>query len=495
MKIISSLCNAMHRICVWALLALIGWAGAQAIAADRIMPVGNSITWGKVNNAPPPAGEEGYRKYLFDLLDADATNFPAGIEFVGSEGVYKGYFFDNAAIGWFIHPDSAKGDITNVIDTYQPNIVILEIGTNNVGVGMPLGNSGEEGSVMWQLNILVRKFIQNANVDYLLLCKIIPKLNTPGAAAETINFNNAVEILVQEINSDKIKLVDLWTPFYAKQTEYFLDVDRVHPNTLGYREMANIFYQHLKKIAVPSFTDEFDRVAIGTEWVYTAGMTIRDVGESGGGALTYPTIDNTAWDNLAIWKKSKNLTTVSMKIHGTADVGALSSVGLAVGLDKADVADADGYLVWVYNNKVNVKTIVNGVADVGADIPTPAGTMAALQPGDILKVTYRRGEAENALSVSVPNRGETIINISDQNRLAGNSDTLYSGVMFRGNTGTARNYFIDNFQIESQLPDVVAPAAPIDFAYFSPTKTSVLLSWKAPGNDGYSGTAASYDMR
>jgi lysophospholipase L1-like esterase len=496
MKIDNSRINAMHRLCVCAAFALLAFGSAKAIVADRIMPVGNSITWGKVNNAPPPAGEEGYRKYLNDLLAADATNFPGGVEFVGSEGVYKGYFFDNARIGWFIHADSTKGDIANVIDTYQPDIVILEIGTNNVGVGMQLGNSGTEGSVMWQLNILIRKFIQNANVDHLLLCKIIPKLNTPGAAAETINFNNAVEILVQEINSPKIALVDLWTPFYAKQTEYYnLDVDRVHPNTLGYKEMANIFYQHLKKIKVPSFTDEFNRAAIGTDWVYTTGMTLLDKGESGGGALMFNVIDNLTWDNLAIWKKSENLTTVSMKIHSTADVGALSSVGLAVGLNKADVADADGYLVWVYNNKVNVKTIVNGVADVGTDVPTPSGTMAALQPGDILKVTYRRGETENALSVSVPNRSETIVNISDPNKLAGNSDLLYSGIMFRGNTVTVKNYPIDNFVIESQLPDVVAPAPPIDFAYFSPSKTSVLLSWKAPGNDGYSGTAASYDMR
>lgn len=44
-------------------------------------------------------------------------------------------------------------------------------------------------------------------------------------------------------------------------------------------------------------------------------------------------------------------------------------------------------------------------------------------------------------------------------------------------------------------PDTTAPAAIANLSATSPTSTSVMLSWTSPGNDGTTGTAATYDIR
>ncbi len=47
---------------------------SSLLSQTKIMPVGNSITWGKINNQHPPAGSEGYRKPLHDKLTANGIS-------------------------------------------------------------------------------------------------------------------------------------------------------------------------------------------------------------------------------------------------------------------------------------------------------------------------------------------------------------------------------------------------------------------------------------
>lgn len=57
-------------------------------------------------------------------------------------------------------------------------------------------------------------------------------------------------------------------------------------------------------------------------------------------------------------------------------------------------------------------------------------------------------------------------------------------------------FLIDNFtQSSGPLPDVTAPDAITDLAASSPTTSSAVLDWTAPGDDGPVGTASSYDVR
>ena len=93
--------------------AILFLSGSVLLAQTRVMPVGNSITWGKVNNQPPPGNSEGYRKILHEKL----TDNGISTIFVGDSGSVdnRGHFADNARIGWFIHPDSLMGDMTTAL--------------------------------------------------------------------------------------------------------------------------------------------------------------------------------------------------------------------------------------------------------------------------------------------------------------------------------------------------------------------------------------------
>ena len=125
-------------------------ASDNASAAEntiKIMPLGDSITYGM-------ADEGGYRKYLSYFLKQKGYN---NVDFVGPEGSdsasfnyngqnvtyddnhagYSGYTITNLPGGWF-------GQLNGILETmqsgdyiskYSPDIILLQIGTNDVSNG------------------------------------------------------------------------------------------------------------------------------------------------------------------------------------------------------------------------------------------------------------------------------------------------------------------------------------------------------------------------
>jgi polygalacturonase/phosphodiesterase/alkaline phosphatase D-like protein len=72
-----------------------------------------------------------------------------------------------------------------------------------------------------------------------------------------------------------------------------------------------------------------------------------------------------------------------------------------------------------------------------------------------------------------------------------------SGVSLGENGGSSSGIYmvIAVPEDEAGEPDTTAPAAVSDLAAANPTSSSVDLSWTAPGDDGSTGTASSYDIR
>ena len=467
--------------------------GAQLQAQIKIMPVGDSITWGKVNQNPPPAGTSGYRQILHDALVADAIS----VQFVGSDpgpaDPYRGYYLDGATIGKI---DSAKGggDFNTVLSTYTPNIVILHIGTNNIGSGQIIGNYSTAGSMMNQLFSLVTKITNASSVTHLLLCKVIPKFSTPGTEMETEAYNNAMEIMLSQLTptqAGKIRLVDMHTPFKANKLLYYnYDLDKVHPSPAGYSEMADIFKQYIKTALQPMIVDKFDRASLGTDWVASPGVQIVTKGD---GALECTSTGAEDWGHIAIWKKTKNLNTAKM-CFSSNPATMTDKVGILVGMDLAAL-NANGYMIWVYNKYIRIKTVIAGKAGYGVGSDVASWNIGKnLAPGDSIKVNYRSAADANYFSITI--NTDAPLTLRDTHKYVGNFIDIYSGLMFdQATVAPPLTATVDKFVIESQIDDIYPPAQISDLGVEFTTNTSVTLGWTAVGNNDYQGTAATYDLR
>lgn len=459
----------------------------------RIMPVGNSITLGVINGQLPPAGQYGYRQSLYDKLANDAS-IPGTIQFVGDMDAatnYAAWYENGARISRFLHPDSL-GDISVELAQHQPDIVLLHLGTNNIGINQLIGDYLTPGTVMNEMYTMVSRIVSDTNVDHLFVCKVIPKLNTPGNEQNTRAFNNALEIMLRESDlngNPKINVVDMHTPFDINQ-DTWLSADNIHPTLTGYSNMAEIFYQYLR----PKFVDEVVEDFAGTlaSWNAVENVEIIDIDQDGSGALHVTANDNigTQWDNLAVWQNSENFSSLEITIHDSSKADQVWGFGTCVGLDAPDTT-ASGYMVFSHpnNGTYQLYSVINGIA--ASYITSVAGP--AYTPGTTFNVLFKQGSGTEANIITLEINGSEYV-LVDDNPTVGLSDTYYSGILFNGRN--APQVYIDEFTVKSQLPDNIPPAAPYNVDFGGVTNTSALISWTAPGNDGYaSGPASTYDLR
>jgi len=222
-------------ICVGAVTLLALNHSADAAKLWKIMPVGNSITAGVGSS-----NGFGFRDDLATKLTSANITF----DLVGPDGVpYEGHFLSGAKIEDFM-AGGAK-DITPSLMTYEPNIVILHLGTNNLSQTIaPYSNNRGvtyEPTAAGRLAQLLKYLTQFSDgtkgsfLERVLVCKIIPRLDGSLLNAN-INLLNA-----------EIERMFFENPPYARKT--VVDMHRLlsagdyaddrHPNDSGYAKMAS----------------------------------------------------------------------------------------------------------------------------------------------------------------------------------------------------------------------------------------------------------------
>lgn len=242
----------------------------------KIMPIGDSITHGYQSSG-------GYRKYFYHFLaddyDIDMVgpncDYPDTFTWLKEEITYDtdhcGY--SGYAIQYMDETETRQGILEtlqdgNYLQTYNPDIIMLQIGTNDI---LSAYNDG----ITDRLENLINYISDNTSDDTVIFVSTIPHIdavevydwcwaygdekfnNTPENFNKIINdyvdkYNNSIPILVDKLQDEgkNVEFADIYSVFEEKglTTDKYLE-DGVHPNEKGYTKIginwANTIFKYI----------------------------------------------------------------------------------------------------------------------------------------------------------------------------------------------------------------------------------------------------------
>ena len=246
----------------------------------KILPFGDSITFGNFDPSLHAGDLAGYRFKLWDSLRTNDYNF----DFIGSEYSGYNYFpdYQNGGFGGILTLELKQMliDGTNIkfvpvevvtpgpyLDYHPANVILFHMGTTDV----PNTDTTAFGAIL--------DTIRSNDVNtWVVVAKIldlsptglynVTEYNTKLERAARVRINSGYKILI--VNMENIDGFD-----YAIGTGDMYD--DTHPNASGYAKMANVWYQALKLIlpvgsaAAPIFAQTVDTIAyVGVPFNYQA---------------------------------------------------------------------------------------------------------------------------------------------------------------------------------------------------------------------------------
>ncbi|MEV6006929.1 ricin-type beta-trefoil lectin domain protein [Streptomyces sp. NPDC051976] len=192
-----------------------------APTALRLMPLGDSITWGIGSSSG-----NGYRGFLGNQLTAEGHP----LDFVGS--LRNGTMPDpdnEGHSGWRI--DQIAGIANSVLAGYRPDVITLEIGTNDLNGNYQVATAPD------RLSALIDQITGDLPDATVLVGTVI--VSTSGTEeANRPAFNAKLPGIVQakQAAGEHVRLVDMSALSAADLS------DSLHPNDTGYSKMAAAFH-------------------------------------------------------------------------------------------------------------------------------------------------------------------------------------------------------------------------------------------------------------
>jgi|JFJP01.1.fsa_nt_gi hypothetical protein len=219
----------------------------------NILPLGNSITNGTDQY-------NSYRRYLWQMLNKANYNF----DFIGSwDKQHMGASFPNPDFdldhdghsGWtayhILEPpewDSVRGNLNEWLEEYKPDIVLMELGTNEVFQCVNPSKAIEDFSV------IVDK-LRTKNSSVKILIALIPPLGRRWSdkklcGTET-NYGQSVLLFnkaIQEFAKNKATVLSpiIVVDQFSGINPDLLMYDDIHPNAEGEKIMARRWFEALK---------------------------------------------------------------------------------------------------------------------------------------------------------------------------------------------------------------------------------------------------------
>ncbi len=243
----------MKKLCallasaVLAAAAIPRFGPEQAVSAAgtvKIMPVGDSITFGMGENG-------GYRKYLYDTLKKDGYD----IDMVGPEGSNSasanGITYDDNHAGYsgyqikeepsWAQQQGTSGSLyntlkqKNVVKQYQPDIILLIIGTNDMTANRSMDACASD------LRAVVDYMLADLPSGGVIFMGSIPEFTAYGGNAQRVaNYNSTVKSVAEEYGKagKNVKFADVHGCLNGTAD---LGSDQLHPNGGGYKKMGNFW--------------------------------------------------------------------------------------------------------------------------------------------------------------------------------------------------------------------------------------------------------------
>jgi Ca2+-binding RTX toxin-like protein len=205
----------------------------EATAVLKVMPFGDSITYGVISSGTVKNEQSGgYRIYLWnDLLGSDLA-----VDYVGSLLSGPSSFPDRDNAGFRGETiDYLNSVDANLLSTYQPDVVLLMIGTNDA-------KTDTAAQMISQLRSLLISIATNDPNATIFVAQIPPAYASARDPAVIQQYNAMIPGLIEELNDTyKVVLVDTSDLTLADITAPPAD-SGVHPTAAGYEKLAADFY-------------------------------------------------------------------------------------------------------------------------------------------------------------------------------------------------------------------------------------------------------------
>jgi lysophospholipase L1-like esterase len=289
----------------------------------RILPLGDSLTWGKGST-----DHTGYRAHLHRALTAAGLD----VDFVGSQHNGTGRDTDHEGHpGWRIDQIGAR--LGPWLRATDPDVVLLDIGTNDYVQRYGVARAPD------RLAALVDRIALLAPDTHIVLAKLLVIAGDHRGAG--VRELNAAVPRIAAARRARVTVADMSRISVANT------VDGVHPTDAGYRQMAYQWLQALRTVlptgrAWPGTADPFPLPAVGTSAVrdgpavtvtvrLTGRLTAVDLGNVTV-RLRYRRAGTQAWTGLGTARTDARGTARFLRrITAAGDVAAVVVSGRAAG--------------------------------------------------------------------------------------------------------------------------------------------------------------------
>ncbi|RFU33649.1 hypothetical protein B7463_g2678, partial [Scytalidium lignicola] len=307
-------------------------AGGVAL---RILPLGDSITWGYLSS-----DGNGYR---LDL-ENDLSGNP--VDYIGSQT--SGNMPDNHNEG---HPGATIDQILDFSSASlpeRPNVVLLHAGTNDLNDNPPV----DPGGAPERLDNLIDKIISSCPDAAVLVAQIVPNGNAAvNALVQTFNAAIPGIVKTRADAGNHVLVVDMYSALTTADL-----TDGLHPNDGGYAKMANVWYASLVN-------------AGSMGWIQPpVDVTSIDGGACDGDPIWYPQ------GTIATGIGTQNMTFTSIW-YPQGEVGTGVGSGLQVRFGDIDGDGRDDYLFVHSNGSVDLYWNTKG--SDGSIVWMPKGQIAS----------------------------------------------------------------------------------------------------------------------